>query len=40
MYCDNMAVDNMLASGTSKDKLFMHLLRSLHFICATYQVSL
>ena len=40
VHCDNMAVVNMIASGTSKDKLAMHLLRSLHFVCAMYQVSI
>ena len=38
--CDNMAVVNILASSTSKAKLVMQLLCSLHFICATYQVSI
>ena len=35
-----MVVVNVLASGTSKNKLIIHLLCSVHFICAMYQVSI
>ena len=38
--CDNMAVVNILASSTSRDPLVMHLLRTLHFILAFYNVHL
>lgn len=40
VYCDNMAVVNIIASNTSKDRTCMHLLRGLHFICAYYNISL
>ena len=38
--CDNMAVVNILSSSTSRDPLVMHLLRTLHFICASYSIRL
>lgn len=38
--CDNMAVVNIIASNTSKDRTCMHLLRGLHFICAHYNTAL
>ena len=40
VYSDNMSVVNIIAANTSKDKTIMHLLRSLHFICAVYNVNL
>ena len=38
--CDNMAVVNILSSSTSPDPLVMHLLRTLHFISAFYNLHL
>ena len=40
VHCDNMAVVNIIASNSSRDKLIMHLLRALHFICAFYSIQL
>ena len=37
---DNMSVVNVIAANTSKDQTIMHLLRSLHFICAFYNINL
>ena len=38
--CDNMAIVNVIASNTSKNGSIMHLLRSLHFIAAYYNINL
>ena len=40
VHCDNMAVVNIIASNSSRDKLAMHLLRALHFVCAFYSIQL
>ena len=40
VYCDNMAVVNILYTQTSKDARIMHLLRCLHFFCASYDLRL
>ena len=38
--CDNMAVVNILYSRTSKDSAIMHLVRSLHFFLAHFDIKL
>ena len=38
--CDNMAVVEVLKRKTSHDKLIMHMLRSLHFLCAVHNIRL
>ena len=38
--CDNMAVVNILYSRTSKDNAIMHLVRSLHFFLAHWDIKL
>ena len=38
--CDNMAVVNILYSRTSKDNTVMHLVRSLHFFLAHWDIKL
>lgn len=38
--CDNMAVVEILKKRTSKDPLIMHLLRSLHFLNARWDIAL
>ena len=38
--CDNMAVVNILHSRSSKDPIIMHLLRSLHFFLAHWEIHL
>lgn len=40
VYCDNMAVVQMLASKTSREQDIMHLLRCLHFFTALFDMNL
>ncbi len=38
--CDNMSVVHIIWSRTSRDRTIMHLLRTLHFLCATFDICL
>ena len=40
IHTDNMAVVKIIKARTSHDKLIMHLLRCLHFLCAMYSIHM
>ena len=40
IYCDNMAVVEIMATKTSKEQGIMHLLRCLHFFAAILDINL
>ena len=38
--CDNRAIVDILQAKTSKDSIIMHMLRCLHFLCATQEIRI